>query len=457
MLAFTLVLFTIFIIFQLLYIFFPLLFAKPGKGFEKLEEEKGFSIIIPAFNEQKIILDCIKGMVNLQYQNYEAIFVNDGSTDETLELLTSHLQLEPTKRKLPAIKIPHQRVNEVYRSKLFPKIFVIDKHNGGKADSLNAGTEYSVKKFIVTLDADSVLDPKALQALNSAFEDERVLAAGGMVQIGQGFEGNYLKPTPTFKKSGIIKYQVLQYLTSFYLHKLTQTKMKSIIVIAGAFGAFRKEALLAVDGYRKTVGEDMDITLRLHQLIKTTKKYQHMKLIFVPYALCYTECPESFKDLYNQRIRWQKAFIDCVLYYKKSFIKKLGVRVSTFFLLESLLLGTINAFFLILIPIMFLFNQDHYMIAVALFTITVLLSSYQSIATVIVSNRYGITYSLSNYIKIALFIPFEVITYRLLGILFVINGTVGYFKNKDSWYVSKRIGTNSSFVDDKTYEHNQAV
>jgi poly-beta-1,6-N-acetyl-D-glucosamine synthase len=444
MLIFTLTLFALYIFFQLLYIFLPLFTVRPHHRLKRLNEEKGISILIPAYNEKKVILNCIQGLVNLKYKNFEAIFVNDGSTDGTLDLLIDHLQLEPTYLKLPAVKIPHQQIKEVYRSRLFPKVYCIDKVNGGKADALNAGTEYSSKNIVITLDADSVLEPNSLQMINSVFEDEKILAAGGMVQIGQGFKGNYLNPEPTFKQKGIIRFQIMQYLTSFYLHKLTQTKMKSIVVIAGAFGAFRKKILQEVNGYRRTVGEDMDITLRIQKLIKTKKKYKKSKLVFVPQALCYTECPETFKDLYNQRIRWQKAFVDCVMYYKSAFFKQLGIRLSFFFLVEALLLGTINAFFLLLIPIMLIFNQEHYMIAVALFTITFVLSNYQSIATMIVSKRFGLHYSRENYLKIALFIPFEVITYRLLGVLFVITGTILYFKNKDAWNVSIRNGTNAS-------------
>ncbi len=109
----TLVLFMIFIMFQILYIFVPLFTVKNHSQCKKIEKEKGMSILIPAFNEEKVILNCLQGLVNLDYKNYEAIFINDGSSDQTMRLLIHHLQLEPTFKRLPALKIPHEPVNGV--------------------------------------------------------------------------------------------------------------------------------------------------------------------------------------------------------------------------------------------------------------------------------------------------------------------------------------------------------
>lgn len=442
MLKITLILFAIFICFQVFYIFIPLFLVKNKNGLKpqyQLKHEKGISVLIPAYNEEKIILNCLQGLVNVNYKNFEAIFINDGSNDETFHVLNIHLDLKPI-TKLAALKIPHELVKEVYQSMTYPNIFLVDKRNGGKADALNAGTEYAAKEIVVTLDADSVLEPSSLQAINKAFEDKKVIAAGGMVQISQGFYGDFLNPKPTFIASGLIRFQIVQYLTAFYLHKFTQSKMKSITVIAGAFGAFKKSALFEVNGYRRTVGEDMDITLRIQRLVKT--KYKDHKLIFVPEALCYTECPSTLKELFCQRIRWQKGFIDCIITYRKDFFRRLRFSTSIYLLFDSLILGTVNAFPTILVYLTIIFH-DNYMIVLGLFSITIFVASYQSITAIIVSRRFDLNYSKMDYLKIFLFIPIEIVTYRLLGLLFVTIGTIMYFKNKEGWYVSRRVGTNN--------------
>lgn len=442
MIEVTLSLFIVFIMFQLLYIFIPLFTVKETNSPNKCVE-KAISILIPAYNEEDIIENCLKGINHLQYSNFEAIFINDGSNDQTFEKLEEHLQLIPIER--PFFQhLSYEQVKGFYQSKTYPSLYVLDKNNGGKADALNAGIDYSMNEIIITLDADSVLEPTSLQAINYSFEDKKVLAAGGMVQIIQGIRGSHMKPQPFFKMPNIIRYQILQYLTDFYLHKTTQAKLKSITVIAGAFGAFRKSALLEVHGYRKTVGEDLDITLKIQSLIK--KKYKNHKLIFVPAAICYTECPSTFKSLFSQRIRWQKGFIDCLLTYRKSYYTKLGFSVSTYIIIDSFILGTLSAFPAASLPIILIF-QDSYMIALCFLTITFFLACYRSITAIIISKRYGFVYSGQDYLRMAFFIPFEILTYRLLGLVFATVGTLLYFKNKDGWKPIDRIGTNH-----QTYE-----
>ncbi|WP_409295891.1 glycosyltransferase [Peribacillus sp. SCS-26] len=448
----TAALFVLFITFQLLYIFIPLFSVKgapPAEG----DEEAGITVLVPAYNEEAIILNCLQGVVNVSYSNCETIFINDGSNDRTLEVLDESLKLMLIDRK-PAHCLSYAAVKGVYQSAKFPSIYVINKLNGGKADALNAGGDYAQHDIVITLDADSVLDPNSLKEMNRAFKDEKVLAAGGMVQITQGFRGDFRKPTPIFGVPWLIRYQILQYLTNFYLHKTTQAKLRSISVIAGAFGAFRKQALYEAKGYRKTVGEDMDITLRMQELIK--KKYKGYKMLFVAAAVCYTECPATFKSLCGQRFRWQKGFIDCVFNYKKAFFTKLGFSVSTFLILDSFILGTLNAFPSLLIPLFLLYKKS-LLFAMALLLITVLLA-YQSFAAIVICRRYGVNYGRSDYVKIAIFIPLEIISYRLLGIFFVTVGTILYFKNKEGWRSPERIGkVYQTFGDELNISREKAI
>lgn len=449
MLLVSIVLLAIFLFFQLLYIFIPLFSIKSFSTMNKTQIEKGMTILIPAFNEEKTILNCLQGIVNVSYKNFEAIFISDGSTDETFKLLCEYLNVKISE-KIPVGEIHHEHVTGCYQSATYPNIYVIEKVNGGKADALNVGIEYASHDIIITLDADSILDPNSLCAMNAAFDDEKVLAAGGMVQISQGFNGSYIKPKPMFNVSGLIRYQIIQYLTDFYLHKTTQAKLKSITVIAGAFGAFRKHALFEAYGYRKTVGEDLDITLRMHTLIK--QKYKRHKLIFVPNAICYTECPSTFKDLLSQRIRWQKGFIDCLFNFKKSFFVKLGAPVSIYILIDSLILGTLNAFPTMLVPLIIVINHN-YSITLFFLSITFLLAFYRSITMIIISHRYEHKYSLKDYMKLMVFIPIEIFTYRLLGLIFVTVGTILYAKNKEGWNSVKRSGVNNQSYGDGIAVH----
>lgn len=406
---------------------------------KKERNEQGMTILVPAYNEQALIIKSLLGLLNVNYRNYEVIFINDGSTDHTLHLLNNHLKLFRIYR-LPTKTLKYNSIKAIYKSSRYPHIIVIDKKNGGKADALNAGIDFAKHDIVITLDADSILDRHALQEINRAFKDQSVISAGGTVHIAQGFKGSYSNPQPSFAASNLLRFQIIQFLTAFYLHKVTQAKFNAITVISGAFGAFRKQPMFEVKGFRKSLGEDMDITLKMQQLVKS--KYKGHRIVFVPEAKCYTECPETLRDLFKQRIRWQKAFIDCILYYKKSFYKKFKSTASTYLLLDSLLLGTINAFIMLHIPITLLLFQHHYMIPIGLFAMTYFLALCQSISAILISHRYIVRYKKRDFIKILLFIPFEIITYRFLGIPFVLIGTISYFKNKRKWDETTRYGTN---------------
>ncbi|KAB2336727.1 glycosyltransferase family 2 protein [Cytobacillus depressus] len=432
----TIVLFCVFGLFHTIYIFIPLYTNKTQKRTEHIQEA-GMSLLIPAYNESLVIKNCLMGIHHVNYSNLEVLFINDGSTDNTFGILNELLILKKTSRtKIGLLK--YKKVNGIYYSEKFPNIFVIDKENGGKADALNAGIEFAKKEIIITLDADSILEPNSLNEMNKAFSNPKVVAAGGLVNIIQGYKNERKTLLPSFRMSGLIRFQILQYLTAFYLHKTTQAKLRAITVIAGAFGAFRKNVLLMANGYRKTVGEDMDITLRIQELIGT--KMKGKRIVFVPEAVCFTECPESFRNLFRQRIRWQKAFVDCVITHRKSFYRKMNFGASTYLIFDSLLLGTLSAYSTLLVPIVVLMTMSHLKLAFLLLCISISLAILQNIATLIVSGRYGHKYARKDLISLLFFIPFEVMFYRFTGLLFVSIGTILYFFDKEGWSRSERIG-----------------
>jgi len=430
--------YAIFFIFQTLYIFVPLLTVNGTRSkVRPSHKEQGLSILIPAYNEAAVIKNCIQGILHVDYKQFEVMIINDGSTDQSMELLTSILDLRECKKN-KANKLQHKEIKGFYESAKFPNFYVIDKDNGGKADSLNAGIEYAAYNTIITLDADSSLAVDSLKEINNAFQDPDVIAAGGMVHIGQTFHGDYTNPQPKFSVSNLIKFQFMQYLANFYLYKITQSKFNALAIISGAFGVFKKDALFEVGGYRITVGEDMDITMRIQKLIKESKS--NKKILFIPEAVCYTEAPESFRDLFKQRIRWQKAFIDCIIIYGRSLFTKFGWGISLFLLVDALMLGTLTAFPTLFIPFVILFTGQGVLLALMLFTFSFSLGIFQSIVSIIINKRMGNRFKKADIIRLSFFIPLEIVTYRFLGVLFNTFGTVAYFINKNSWNKVQRVG-----------------
>lgn len=433
----SLLFFTLFVTFQVVYITLPLLASKKHKDYTGLSLEQSFTILIPAYNEEYVIEQCIKSINDLNYENYEAIIINDGSSDKMMIKLHNLLDLSPTNKLCSSI-FSHQPISQIYQSIIYSKIFVIDKQNGGKADSLNTGISHSEYDIIITLDADCILHPDALKEMNPVFYDLNVVAAGGMVHIVQGISNITEKSKLTFKIPNLIRYQVLQYLTAFYLHKTTHAKLNSMTVISGAFGAFRKSILFKVKGYRHTIGEDMDITLRIQHLIKTHSK--NSTIAFIPSAVCYTECPQNFKNLWRQRIRWQKAFVDCIFSYWKLLFRGFEIKMSIYLLFDSLLLGTINAYPTIIIILVIIIFPTNSILFFILLSISFILGVLQSFIALMISRKFGYEYSRIDCFRLLLFIPLEVVSYRLLGLLFVTVGTVKYFTEDSSWNKVDRVG-----------------
>ncbi|UHA73734.1 glycosyltransferase family 2 protein [Paenibacillus sp. 481] len=405
------------------------------QSLDKSLDQISMSVLIPAYNEEKVISNCIKGMLNLHYERYEVIIINDGSTDDTLPLLHQKLELYVTDKQ-PSGMLAFEHVKRVYRSSLYPNFIVIDKYNGGKADSLNAGADYATGDILITLDADSILERQALHHINTCFHDRHIIAAGGMIHVGQMYDAD---GKPTFKGKGLLKYQVADYVTAFYVKKVTQSRFNLLTVVSGAFGAFKRELVYEINGYKKSLGEDMEVTVHIQQIIH--EKYKQAKLVFLPEAVCFTEVPENFSDLTKQRIRWQKGLIDCLNMYKAAFFKQLGVKYSLFMLWEFVVLGISGKIMILLLPFIFL-SQGINELTISLLIILALAQLLQRYVGFYAAAQHGYRLSFSDYMKVSLFSIIEIPTYRLLDVYYYTYGTISYFtqKNKHNWNKVKRLG-----------------
>lgn len=430
-----LVIFVIFLGFQLFYI----VSAWTNRGHNSLIglREKPISIMIPAYNETNVIKGCLKGLLELNYANHEVIFINDGSNDETMYKFEELLQLERTE-KATHKKLSYAKVKQVYQSKNHPHIFVIDKYNGGKADALNAGIDYATNSLIITLDADSILDKDSMNYINERFYNKNVIAAGGMVHVGQMFEGTINNSRLRYKGNGLLKYQFSGYFASFYIKKLAQSKVNTMAIVSGAFGAFRQDILFNIGGYKKTVGEDMEITLSIQLYMQ--KFLPKGKLIFIPEAVAFTEVPDNVRDLFKQRIRWQKGFIDCLIKYRKCFFNEFTRKFSSFLLLDSLVVSFFGVVSLLFLP-MFLLSGQATTIFYLLFSLSYISEFVLRMSALFVAKRFYYKLKVIDYFRMAIFLIIEGISYRFLDVWFFAYGSVTYFFHKEhEWNKVSRLG-----------------
>ncbi len=269
--------------------------------------DPAISILVPAYNEEAGISASVRSMLQLAYSDFEIIVINDGSKDKTLEVLKRAFALRPFPEAVNS-RLATQPIRAIYRSTSHANLRVIDKDNGGKADSLNAGINLARNPLFCGVDADSVLERDSLQRVVRPFlRDWRVIATGGTVRIANDCEiqDGFLTSVHLPRNVWAL-FQVVEYLRAFLFGRLGWSQLNAMLIISGAFGLFKTSVVIEAGGYRpKTIGEDMELVVRMHRMLR--QQGVDYRVEFVPEPVCWTEAPEDHKTLRNQRIRWQRG------------------------------------------------------------------------------------------------------------------------------------------------------
>ena len=318
------------------------------------------SILAPAFNEETTIEASLRALLALQYPNLEVIVINDGSKDRTVQVLIEHFDLVPVKT-IYEQRIKTKPVVSLYRSSTFPALVVVDKENGGKADALNVGLSFAKGELVCAMDADTLIEADGLQRMVRPFlYATDVVATGGTIRVVNGSEvkfGRVVKTrVPTNALAGM---QVVEYLRAFLFGRLGWNRLGGNIIISGAFGLFRREQVLSAGGYlHDTVGEDMELVLRLKRL--SYERGGPGKIAFVPDPVAWTEVPESLKVLGRQRDRWHRGLADVLWRHRAMLLNRrygvTGLVVFPYYAFVELLAPVIEAAGLITLALGLIFR-----------------------------------------------------------------------------------------------------
>jgi cellulose synthase/poly-beta-1,6-N-acetylglucosamine synthase-like glycosyltransferase len=370
------------------------------------------SIIAPAYNEEAGIIESVNSLLNQQYPDFELLIVNDGSTDRTLSLLVDHFDLKKTDRSYSP-RIRTRAIRGIYTNPSIPNLVVVDKTNGGKADSLNMGLNLACKEYFCGIDADSVLESDALLRVVSVMVDspQQSICSGGNICPANGCHVEYGEVDKVaLPKNFLARLQSMEYLRSFMAGRVGWARINSLLIISGAFGVFDKEKTIKTGGYltksgkykRDTVGEDMELVVRLSRSMRE----QHLPYT-VDYAFnanCWTEVPEKWGQLRRQRDRWHRGLIDILLFHRTLIgnprYGRLGlVSLPYFFIFEflgpfveaqGLLMVIVAAFAGLLTP----------SIALLLFSATILLGVFVSLLSLFVSGFDRPLYSFGDTVRL---------------------------------------------------------
>ena len=276
------------------------------------------SIVVPAHNEELTIVESIRALLALDYEPRELVIVNDGSKDGTLALLQRAFQLvaAPVAFERP---LASEAVRGIYRSVSEPEIVVVDKVNGGsKADAVNAGINAASGALVLVIDADTVLEADALnRAVLPFLEDPSTVAVGANIGIANGCRiENGRVVDVSLPRSWFARFQIVEYMRSFLLFRLACVSQNALVIISGAFGLFRRDAVIAIGGYDRTaIGEDMDVTVRLQRHFR--ERGLPIRIEFDPHPLCWTQAPDDWQSMKSQRCRWRRGLLQTLWRYRR--------------------------------------------------------------------------------------------------------------------------------------------
>jgi cellulose synthase/poly-beta-1,6-N-acetylglucosamine synthase-like glycosyltransferase len=405
------------------------------------------SMLVPAHNEQVTIKESIRGLLTLAYPQLEIVVVDDGSTDGTLPVMISTFDLVAIERIYDR-RVATKPVLGIYRSNQFPNLVVVSKENGGKADSLNAALNISSGELVCAIDADTIIDPDGLRRLVRPFvRSQDVLAAGATIRVANGCtvaKGRLVSERgPHRALAGI---QAVEYLRAFLFGRPGWNRLGGNLVISGAFGLFRRQSLLEINGYAKSVGEDMELVVRLRR--DAYEKGKPSKVEFVPDPVAWTETPVTFKSLGRQRERWQRGFSDCLWRHRRVFLNPrygvLGMVVFPAFFLFEWMAPIVETTGLILIPVGLALGEVSATFAILFFSLACgfgcLLSMLALMLEELSFRRYG---RVRDRALLVVWAVLENFGYRQLTVLWRLRGTFNYIRGKKSWGAMKRKGFKS--------------
>lgn len=412
----------------------------------------GIAIIVPAHDEAAVITDSVSSLLSLEYPYHEVVVVNDGSTDETLSELVSAFDLVEIDATYP-VDLPCESVRGIYQAPNHDLV-VIDKENGGKADSLNAGLFFTEQPLFCAIDADSLIERGALRTVVEPFltNPTTTVATGGTVRIANGitFEKGAAQSVdlPT---SRLVRFQIVEYLRAFYLGRIGLSRVRSLLIISGAFGLFRTDVVRDIGGYdTDSVTEDMELVVRLHRhLIETDREYD---VTFLPQPIVWTEAPSSLRVLSRQRRRWFRGLVDTLVKHRGAIGRPsygvVGLFALPFFVVVELVGRLAEGVGYLLVPILFVLGaldlELFIMFLLASIGLGSILAALAVFGEVITYRRYKDPHDVAILLAYAFLESFG---YRPWRSLVCWRGMVEYLTGDRSWGKMTRTG----FGDDKNH------
>lgn len=409
----------------------------------------GISVVAPAYNEEKTIVDNVRSLLKMDYPNFDVCIVNDGSKDRTLELLietfemvevsfeyVEHVHSAPFKRLFKSINPAYAR------------LMVVDKVNGGtKADAVNAGLNVISNPYFINTDVDCILSKDAMyQCIFPVIQDSHIIAVSGTMSMSNGASmsnGEIVDLRPSSRP--IPLFQDLEYKRSFLVGKMGWSRINAMNNVSGGYGLFSTEVVVNAGGYSSTsFAEDMDMLTRM--IAYCCDFNRPYRVVQIPHNCCWTEGPSNIKMLYRQRTRWGRGLIQLMWEHRRLLFnrkyKRLGlISMPYTFLFEFLapIIETVGLGMTVYLAFTGGISWFSFFVTfLAIYVFSYMLSTFVVFYDYILGSSYT---SRMSYLKLLLAAAFEPIIYHPL---IVISSLVGYYRyitrQKAVWVSMERTG-----------------
>lgn len=420
----------------------------PIREFRTSPETPPVSILIPVYNEEKIVIRSIRAALSGDYPFFEVILINDGSTDGTLQSVIDTFRLKKIDRVYrPFLKT--KAVKAIYYNVETPNLIVIDKERGGKADALNCGANVSRCPYFCSVDADSLLEKDALIRLMITVLESNVpvVACGGVVRVLNGVR---LRDEITIGEidlpdNPVVLFQIVEYVRGFLFGRVGWDALNSLLILSGTFSLFFKQAVMEAGGFRVgNVSEDMEMIVRLHRYkLKQGKPY---RIRFISDPICWTEVPENMQMLARQRRRWHLGLIQSIFQNRGMLFNprygRIGMVAMPYYVLFEVLGPVIEVIGYVVVLLSYATGLLSVKFLVLFFTLAILYGVFLSTAGVFLEELTYRRYpEWRHMFRLLAYGVLENFGFRQVNAFWRLQGVVHYMAGRTAWEHVQHGGT----------------
>ncbi|HZO17463.1 MAG TPA: glycosyltransferase [Gemmatimonadaceae bacterium] len=396
------------------------------------------TIIAPAFNEADMVVPAIQSLLTQTYPEFEVIAVDDGSTDDTLAALKQAYDLEPRQMFFKNV-LETKPVRMVYRSRKEPRLTVVAKENGGKADALNCGVNFARYRYLACVDGDTVFAPDAILRGMALISKDPGTIVGAASLFGVSVEPEKTVTTwgaPTTNGHLLGDFQHLDMMRAFVAYRQAWSQLDCMMCVSGGFGLWRRDVILEVGGFSPEFScEDIEMTFRVHE--RYLREKRPYRIISLPSMVANTEGPKRIGGLVSQRARWQRVVLETIWEYARMIFnpryKAVGLLGLPYYLLFEGLAPLFQLLSVVALVVAIVFGLLGWPIYLALFGLMMFATAIPTTVAVLLHDAAYRDYKVRDLIRMMALGPLDLLLYRPILMWAGLRGTWQFLRKEKGW------------------------